>query len=104
MVAAHQAGLRFVPPAGRENRRRCTDFPRAIRVLRTHPDSTPRDPFRRAIANGYQEYFCRSVEEPEVFRAEKAGRLHWRRMWDREVDHDNPPIFRRLIGGETNPC
>ena len=56
------------------------------------------------MATGYQEFFRRSIEEPEAFWAEKAGRLHWNRKWDRVLDYDKPPFFRWFVGGKTNLC
>lgn len=52
----------------------------------------------------YQEFYRRSVEQPEEFWAEWAEKLHWYRKWDKVVDRSREPFYRWFTGGETNIC
>ena len=49
----------------------------------------------------YEEIYARSLEEPEQFWADEAGRLEWYRPWDRVLDWD-PPFARWFAGGRLN--
>lgn len=49
----------------------------------------------------YREVFDRSLDDPESFWAEQAGRLDWFRRWDRVLDWQ-PPFARWFVGGELN--
>ena len=53
-----------------------------------------------AFANWYQQ----SIEQPEVFWAEQAKRIHWHQPFEQVLDHSNPPFARWFVGGQTNLC
>ncbi|MFM1923800.1 MAG: hypothetical protein RL019_1640 [Pseudomonadota bacterium] len=53
-----------------------------------------------AFANWYQQ----SIEQPEVFWAEQAKRIHWHQPFEQVLDHTNPPFARWFVGGQTNLC
>jgi propionyl-CoA synthetase len=62
-----------------------------------HSEGTP-------MEHSYSEIFHQSVQSPETFWEEAAGRLHWYRKWDRVLDSSNPPFYRWFTGGTTNTC
>jgi len=53
-----------------------------------------------AFANWYEQ----SIEQPEVFWAEQAKRIHWHQPFEQVLDHTNPPFARWFVGGQTNLC
>ncbi|MDH5822805.1 propionate--CoA ligase [Luteimonas sp. RD2P54] len=52
----------------------------------------------------YEEFYRRSVDDPEAFWAEQARAIHWHRQPDRILDYSNPPFRKWFVGGETNLC
>lgn len=52
----------------------------------------------------YDRVYSRSLESPEEFWAEAAGKVTWWRQWDRVLDRSNPPFFRWFSGGILNTC
>jgi len=52
----------------------------------------------------YDEFYRRSIDDPEGFWAEAAAKLHWFRKWDRVVDVSAAPFFKWFGGGRTNIC
>ena len=53
----------------------------------------------------YQSLYKRSVEDPEGFWAEQAGRLTWFRKWERVLEHDYPNAKHAwFLGGKLNAC
>ena len=52
----------------------------------------------------YEDWYRRSIEEPEAFWAEQARAIHWQRPPDRILDDSNPPFRRWFVGGQTNLC
>lgn len=52
----------------------------------------------------YEEFYQRSVEQPEAFWAEQAQRIYWNTPPQQILDHANPPFRRWFVGGTTNLC
>ncbi|WP_394538010.1 propionate--CoA ligase [Lysobacter enzymogenes] len=52
----------------------------------------------------YEEFYRRSIEQPEAFWAEQARAIHWRTPPQRILDYSNPPFRQWFAGGETNLC
>ncbi|SFK83957.1 propionate--CoA ligase [Lysobacter sp. cf310] len=52
----------------------------------------------------YEEFYRRSIEQPEAFWAEQARAIHWHKPPERILDYDRPPFRRWFVGGETNLC
>jgi len=53
---------------------------------------------------GYEDFYRRSVEQPEEFWAEAARAIDWKQPPQRILDYDNPPFRRWFVGGTTNLC
>jgi propionyl-CoA synthetase len=53
---------------------------------------------------GYEEFYRRSIEQPEVFWAEQARAIHWHKPPRQILDYSNPPFRKWFAGGETNLC
>jgi acetyl-CoA synthetase len=49
----------------------------------------------------YDRLYGRSVDDPEGFWAEEAGRLHWQTRWQRVLDW-RPPDAQWFVGGRLN--
>src|SRR5690606_15576665 len=52
----------------------------------------------------YEDWYRRSIEEPEAFWAEQAQAIHWHRQPDRILDYSRPPLRSWFVGGLTNLC
>ena len=52
----------------------------------------------------YEEYFNRSLNDPEGFWAEAAEKISWVKKWDKVLDDSNKPFYRWFRGGELNTC
>ncbi|OIQ93010.1 acetyl-coenzyme A synthetase [mine drainage metagenome] len=52
----------------------------------------------------YQQFYRRSIEEPEAFWAEQAELISWHKRPERILDFSKPPFARWFVGGETNLC
>lgn len=56
--------------------------------------------------NNFQEYlteYQQSKTEPEIFWAEQAEKLRWRKKWDRVLEYDfHKPEVKWFIGGKLN--
>jgi propionyl-CoA synthetase len=52
----------------------------------------------------YQETYRASIDQPESFWAEAAGKLDWDRPWDRVLDDSDAPFYEWFSGGEINTC
>jgi propionyl-CoA synthetase len=52
----------------------------------------------------YLEQYRESLERPDRFWAEAAGRLDWSRPWERVLDDSDPPWYEWFSGGELNTC
>ncbi|ADV28135.1 propionate/CoA ligase [Pseudoxanthomonas suwonensis 11-1] len=53
---------------------------------------------------GYEDFYRRSIEQPEEFWAEAARAIDWKDQPQRILDYDNPPFRRWFVGGTTNLC
>src|SRR5439155_1242173 len=74
-------------------------------VLKEHRVFPPPEHFsRRANVPSrarYDELYRRSVEDPEAFWGEMAGRLRWTTRWERVLDWQ-PPFAKWFVGGRLN--
>ncbi|WP_340619417.1 propionate--CoA ligase [Xenorhabdus siamensis] len=52
----------------------------------------------------FQDFYQRSIDEPNAFWAEQAKRIHWQHPFAQALDHSNPPFARWFCGGKTNLC
>ena len=52
----------------------------------------------------YDAIYRRSLEDPEGFWGEVAGKLDWDRPWDRVLDDAKAPFYRWFAGGALNTC
>ncbi len=52
----------------------------------------------------YEEFYRRSIEQPEEFWGEQARAIHWNKQPERILDYSNPPFRKWFVGGETNLC
>ncbi len=52
----------------------------------------------------YQQFYHRSIEEPEAFWAEQAELISWHKRPERILDFSKPPFAKWFVGGETNLC
>jgi propionyl-CoA synthetase len=52
----------------------------------------------------YADQYRESLEQPERFWAEAAGRLDWSRPWEQVLDASDPPWYAWFRGGELNTC
>ncbi|HZC19323.1 MAG TPA: AMP-binding protein, partial [Rubrobacteraceae bacterium] len=52
----------------------------------------------------YEEFYRRSIEDPEGFWAEQARAIDWHRGWEKALDYSDPPSAGWFVGGETNLC
>ena len=52
----------------------------------------------------YEEFYRRSIEQPEEFWGEQARAIHWNRAPEKILDYSNPPFRKWFAGGETNLC
>ena len=53
---------------------------------------------------GYEEFYRRSIEQPEAFWAEQARAIHWHKPPQQILDYSKPPFRKWFAGGETNLC
>lgn len=56
------------------------------------------------MANGYDEAYRESMEDPEGFWAQAAEDCHWFKKWDKVLDESNKPFYRWFSGGQINTC
>ena len=52
----------------------------------------------------YQEFYRRSIEEPEQFWRDQATLIDWHEPCARVLDYSQPPFARWFVGGTTNLC
>ena len=52
----------------------------------------------------YQEFYQRSIEQPQAFWAEQAELISWHKQPDKILDFSRPPFAKWFVGGETNLC
>lgn len=53
---------------------------------------------------GYEDFYRRSIDEPELFWSEQAQRIHWDTPPQKILDQSQPPFRRWFVGGTTNLC
>ncbi|MGA0609209.1 propionate--CoA ligase [Caldimonas sp. KR1-144] len=58
----------------------------------------------RRQAMRYEDFYRRSVDEPEAFWAEQAKAIDWQRPFDRVLDASRTPFAHWFVGGTTNLC
>ncbi|MEJ7687860.1 MAG: propionate--CoA ligase, partial [Variovorax sp.] len=54
--------------------------------------------------SSYAEFYRRSMQEPEVFWAEQAKLIEWKKPPEQILDASNAPFARWFVGGTTNLC
>ncbi len=52
----------------------------------------------------YEDFYRRSIEQPESFWAEQARLIHWHTPPRQILDASQPPFRRWFVGGTTNLC
>ena len=52
----------------------------------------------------FEEFYRRSLEDPEGFWAEAAGAIDWDEPWERVLDDSRAPFYRWFSGGRLNTC
>jgi len=52
----------------------------------------------------YEDFYRRSIEQPEAFWAEAATAIEWKRPPQKILEYDAPPFRRWFAGGTTNLC
>ena len=52
----------------------------------------------------YQDFYNRSIAQPETFWAEQASRIDWVKPFKKVCDFSKPPFAKWFVGGETNLC
>ena len=52
----------------------------------------------------YTAEYRKSIDNPEEFWAEAAGRLAWSKTWERVLDDSDAPFYAWFSGGEINTC
>ncbi len=52
----------------------------------------------------YQDFFDRSITDPDGFWGEAAEAITWTKKWDKVLDDSNQPFYRWFTGGELNTC
>ncbi|MDP3253671.1 MAG: propionate--CoA ligase [Hydrogenophaga sp.] len=55
-------------------------------------------------AQGYAEFYRRSMEDRDAFWTEQAALVDWKKPFDRVCNNDNPPFARWFEGGQINLC
>jgi acetyl-CoA synthetase len=56
----------------------------------------------QANVSEYEDLYQRSIEDPEMFWAERAEELEWYQKWDQVLDESQAPFFKWFVGGKTN--
>ena len=52
----------------------------------------------------YNDFYQRSINEPDAFWREQAGLIEWFTEPTQICDHSNPPFAKWFVGGTTNLC
>lgn len=52
----------------------------------------------------YQEFYKRSIDQPDAFWGEQAELIHWNKPPQKVLDYSKPPFVKWFVGGETNLC
>ncbi|WP_399696509.1 propionate--CoA ligase [Xenophilus sp.] len=57
-----------------------------------------------AMSTRFEDFYRRSIEEPEAFWAEQAQLIDWHVPPRQILDAARPPFYRWFVGGQTNLC
>lgn len=52
----------------------------------------------------YPLEYQKSLDNPQAFWAEQAGKLHWSKPWDAVLDESRAPLYQWFAGGQINTC
>ncbi len=52
----------------------------------------------------YQDFYRKSIDQPDEFWAEQARLIDWRKPFEQVLDYSQPPFTRWFVGGLTNLC
>jgi propionyl-CoA synthetase len=52
----------------------------------------------------YQDYYKKSIQDPEGFWDNEAKRIDWHTPYKQVLDYSKPPFANWYVGGETNLC
>ena len=52
----------------------------------------------------YEDFYKRSIEQPQEFWGEEARRIHWEKPYTRVLDDSQGPLNRWFVDGQTNLC
>ena len=52
----------------------------------------------------YNDFYRRSIDQPEAFWTEQAALIDWHKPFDTVCEYDNPPFANWFVGGQTNLC
>jgi propionyl-CoA synthetase len=52
----------------------------------------------------YQEFYRRSIDQPDAFWSEQAKLIDWHKPPRQVCDYSRPPFVKWFVGGETNLC
>ena len=52
----------------------------------------------------YQEFYRRSIDQPDAFWGEQAQLIDWHKPPQQICDYSKPPFVKWFAGGETNLC
>jgi propionyl-CoA synthetase len=52
----------------------------------------------------YNDFYRRSVDQPEAFWAEQAQLIDWHQPFTQVLEHNKPPFAHWFVGGQTNLC
>jgi propionyl-CoA synthetase len=61
-------------------------------------------PQETAMTSAYEDFYRRSIDEPDAFWAEQARLVDWQRPFDAVCDTSRPPFVTWFPGGTTNLC
>ncbi len=52
----------------------------------------------------YQDFYRRSIEQPDAFWTEQAQLIDWQAPFSKVCDFSRPPFAKWFVGGKTNLC
>src|ERR1700691_1640359 len=74
------------------------------RQSKSHEPHPRRSLAGKSMATTYQEFYRRSLADPDGFWSEQAKLIDWHRPFAKVLDFSRPPFTRWFVGGETNLC
>jgi propionyl-CoA synthetase len=75
----------------------------SVRLLEIERNSSLQET-SMAVDARYQDFYRRSVEDPDGFWRDQAALIDWQQDFGQVCDHTNPPFARWFVGGRTNLC